>query len=282
MRITKCLLPVLAVTATATTLAGCSKGTTPGDRPDLPLTGTHWTVDALTVEGARKTAPAPRLAYVEFKPDGTATGNAGCNRFTAKAAVTGDTVTVGEVTRTEMACDKAVQDFEDAFLKAFTGKLQAELGDRDGTSNTDIGLGRLTLTTPGGDTLALSERPPAPLKGTKWSVDTLLDGKTASSLPTGVRSGPHLTIAADGSATGNLGCNNFTATVKVEGDKMTFDALAITRRMCTTLQNGLEQKLYGTLSSGPVTYRIQGHQLTVTAQDGSGFGAQAELARKDR
>ncbi|MEU2180905.1 META domain-containing protein [Streptomyces thermolilacinus] len=275
MRITKCLLPVLAVTATATALAGCSNGTTPGDRPDIPLTGTHWTLNALTVEGARKTAPTPRRAYVEFKPDGTATGNAGCNRFTAKAAISGDTVTVGEVTRTEMACDKAVQDFEDAFLKAFTGKLQAKLGDRDGTSATDIGLGRLTLTTSGGDTLALSERPPAPLKGTKWSVETLLDGKTASSLPAGVKGRPHLTVAADGSATGNLGCNNFTATVKVEGDKMTFEALAVTRRMCTTLQNGLEQKLYGTLSSGPVTYRIDNGRLTVTAQDGSGFGALA-------
>lgn len=275
MRITKCLLPVLAVTATATALAGCSSGTTPGDRPDIPLTGTHWTLDALTVEGAGKTAPTPRRAYVEFKPDGTATGNAGCNRFTAKAAITGDTVTVSEVTRTEMACDKAVQDFEDAFLKAFTGKLQAKLGDRDGAAATDIGLGRLTLTTSGGDTLALSESPPAPLKGTKWSVETLLDGKTASSLPAGVKGRPHLTIAPDGSATGNLGCNNFTATVKAEGDKLTFDALAVTRRMCTTLQNGLEQKLYGTLGSGPVTYRIEDRRLTVTAQDGSGFGALA-------
>ncbi|CAL9475082.1 META domain-containing protein [Streptomyces sp. enrichment culture] len=275
MRITKCLLPVLAVTATATALAGCSNGTTPGDRPDIPLTGTHWTLDALTVEGARKTAPAPRRAYVEFKPDGTATGNAGCNGFTAKAAISGDTVTVGEVTRTEMACDKAVQDFEDAFLTAFTGKLQAKLGDRDVAPASDVGTARLTLTTSGGDTLALSERPPAPLKGTKWSVETLLDGQTASSLPAGVKNRPHLTIAADGSATGNLGCNNFTATVKDDGDKLTFDALAVTRRMCTTLQNGLEQKLYGTLGSGPVTYRIEDGRLTVTAQDGSGFGAVA-------
>ncbi|MFE1575071.1 META domain-containing protein [Streptomyces fradiae] len=272
---TKRLLPVLVVAAaTATVLAGCSSGNGTagsggGDRPDIPLTGTHWSLDALTVDGARKAAPARSTASIEFKPDGTAHGSTGCNRFTAKAAVSGDTVTVGEVTMTEMACEKPVQDFEDAFRATFTGTLRAELGESGGTD-------RLTLTAPGGDSLALSERPEAPLKGTTWAVDTLLEGGTAGSLPEGVKGRPHLTIAADGSARGNLGCNNFTATVRTDGDKLTFDRLAVTRRMCTTLQNGLEQKLYGTLGSGPVTYRIDGRQLTVTAQDGNGFAARAD------
>jgi heat shock protein HslJ len=262
MRINKYLLPVLAATATA--LAGCSGGSGPSsaDRPDIPLAGTHWAIDSLTVDGAKKAAPTP-APYVEFTPDGRAQGSAGCNGFNGEATVDGDTVTVGPLTSTDMACTD--QGFEDAFRDLFTGKLEARLDGGD----------RLTLTTPDGDTLNLSEQAAAPLKGTKWNVETLLEGQTATSLPTGSRGRPHLTVGADGTARGNLGCNNFTATVKVDADTLTFGSLAVTRRMCAQPQNELEQKLYGTLSSGPVTYRIEHRALTVTAQDGSGFGARA-------
>ncbi|URM90775.1 META domain-containing protein [Streptomyces sp. MRC013] len=268
MRINKCLLPVLAATATA--LAGCAGGSGSGpgsgDRPDIPLTGTHWALDALTADGAKKTAPAPG-AYVEFKPDGSVQGTAGCNHFFSEdTVVDGDTVTVGRVTMTKKACEKPVGDFEEAFHEAFTGRLEARL---------DSGGDRLTLTTRGGDTLVFSERPEAPLKNTRWSVETLVEGGTAASLPAGVKGRPHLTIGADGTARGNLGCNNFTATVKTEGDQLTFGSLAVTRRICARPQNELERKLYGTLGSGPVTYRVEQRALTVTAQDGSGFEARA-------
>ncbi|WP_369687668.1 META domain-containing protein [Streptomyces somaliensis] len=227
----------------------------------MPITGTHWAFDALTVDGARKTPPKPTL-YIEFKPEGRAHGNAGCNDFEAETAVDGDTVTVGKVVLTQMACND--QGFESDFRKLFTGRLEARLdGDR------------LTLTTPDGDAIALSEQPEAPLEGTRWSVETLVEGGTAASLPAGVRGRPHLTVGADGTARGNLGCNNFTATVKTDGDELTFGSLTVTRRMCAPPQNELERKLYGTLGGGPVTYRVEQRTLTVTARDGSGFGARA-------
>ncbi|WP_228983310.1 META domain-containing protein [Streptomyces sp. DH12] len=260
MRTTKTLLPVLAA---AVALAGCATTADPGERPDIPVTGVHWTVDALTVDGRRTAAPAP-TAYVEFQPDGRAVGNAGCNRFTAAATVDGDTLTVGKTTRTQMACEEPAMGFENAFLKAFTGTLEARLdGDR------------LTLTTPGGDTIALGEQPAAPLAGTTWHVESLLDGEAAASLPAGTEGRAHLTVGEDGTARGNLGCNNFTATVKTAPGKLTFGPLAVTRKMCTKPQMELEQRLYGTLSSGTVTYRIQHRALTVTEQDGSGFAARA-------
>ncbi|KUH37844.1 MULTISPECIES: META domain-containing protein [Streptomyces] len=260
MRTTKTLLPALAA---AVALAGCATTEGPGERPDIPVTGVHWTVDSLTVDGRRTASPAP-TAYVEFQPGGRSAGNAGCNRFTAAATVDGDTVTVGKSTRTQMACDGPVQGFENAFLKAFTGRLEARLDDD-----------RLTLTTPDGDTIALTEQPAAPLAGTTWHVDSLLEGKTATSLPAGTEGRAHLTVADDGTARGNLGCNNFTATVKTGSGKLTFGPLAVTRKMCTKPQMELEQHLYGTLSSGTVTFRIQHRALSVTAQDGSGFAARA-------
>ncbi|MFV2118013.1 META domain-containing protein [Streptomyces sp. Act-28] len=265
MRIDKRLLPLLA--ATATVLAGCSGGSAgpgAGDRPDLPLAGTHWTVDSLTVDGGRRTAPAPP-PYVEFTPDGRARGSDGCGDFDAEVAVDGDSVTVGSVVSTERGCPAASSgDFGSAFRAVFAGRLDARLDDD-----------RLTLTAPDGDAVTLSEQPAAPLEGTRWDVDTLIEGRTATSLPAGVQGRPHLVIGADGTARGNLGCNNFTATVKADGDRLTFGSLAVTRRLCARPGNELERKLYATLSSGPVTYRIRQRALTVTAQDGSGFGARA-------
>ncbi|WP_149179977.1 META domain-containing protein [Streptomyces sp. TRM49041] len=264
MRTTKILLPALAVVL----LAGCAGGSGSGtgsskDRPDIPVTGAHWSVDTLTVDGGKTTAPVP-TAYVEFESGGRAKGNFGCNHFTATATVEGDTITVSEVAMTEMACEEPVRSFEDGFRETFTGRLDARLdGDR------------LTLTAPDGDTIALTEQPAAPLVGTTWSVDSLLDGETASSLPAGTRGKAHLTIADDGSVRGALGCNSFSGTVKTEGDKLTFGPLAVTRKMCTKPEMELEQQLYGTLSSGPVTFRLQHRALTVTEPDGSGFAAHA-------
>lgn len=83
------------------TLAACGtesgSGSGSGDgsgtvRTDLPVTGVHWNVDSVTVGGKRTVAPDG--AHVTITPDGRATGNFGCNHFTAPVRVDGDTVTV--------------------------------------------------------------------------------------------------------------------------------------------------------------------------------------------
>ncbi|MFB9394071.1 META domain-containing protein [Streptomyces coeruleoprunus] len=265
-------LPAAATLAALFTLTACAgeQGAKPGGgsaRPDVPVTGAHWTVESLTVDGRKTAAPTP-TAYVEFAPKGAknqAKGNFGCNHFTAVATVQGETVTVGEVSMTEMACEEPVQGFEDAFRETFEGRLTARVADD-----------RLTLTAADGDTIVLAEQPPAPLVGTKWTVDSLVSGETATSLPAGTEGRAHLTIGSDGSVHGSLGCNTFSSTVKTEGDKLTFGRISMTRRMCTPPQMKLEQALYGTLGNGPVTFRIDNRTLTVTAPFGSGFAAQAE------
>ncbi|MDT9684308.1 META domain-containing protein [Streptomyces sp. TRM76323] len=267
MRITTCLLPVLAATAALAGCSGGSGGSDPGqgagDRPDIPLAGTYWTIDGLTLDGAEKAAPSPTM-YVEFTPDAKVRGNPDCNGFGADLTIDGDTITAKQLPSTLKGCGDAVNAFASDFREVFAGRLTARLHD---------GGDRLTLTAPDGNAIALSERLDAPLEGTEWNVDTLLEGRTATSLPAGATGKPHLTIGIDRTVRGNLGCNTFTAVVKADGDKLTFGRIALTRRMCAAPQNELEQKLYGTLSSGPVTYRIQQRTLTVTAQDGSGFGA---------
>ncbi|MFG3496246.1 META domain-containing protein [Streptomyces sp. NPDC047928] len=259
------LAALLALTACGTEGGGAGPGDGAGTvRPDLPVTGAHWIVGSVTVDGRKTASPTPS-AHVEFG-EKDAKGNFGCNHFTAEADIEGDTVTVGTTTMTEMACDGPVQNFEDALRETFSGRLTGAVKD-----------GVLTLTAADGDTITLSEQPPAPLVGTVWSIDSLLSGETAMSLPAGTEGRAYLTIGDDGSARGNLGCNTFTSTVKTKGDTMTLGRLATTRKMCEGPGMELERSLLKTLNAGTVTYDLDHRQLTVTAPDGSGFAAHAAL-----
>ncbi|MFJ8645146.1 META domain-containing protein [Streptomyces sp. NPDC093546] len=271
------LVALLALTACGTEPgSGASDGGGSG-RPDVPVTGVHWAVDSVTVDGREHTAPA--RAHVQVDAKGKVTGNYGCNHFNARADIDGDTITISDPGMTEMACEGNVQSFEDALRSALDGPLKAALDK-----------GRLTLTTAQGDTVVLSERRPAPLTGTTWTVESLTSGQAASSLPAGAEGKAHFTVTEDGgkdggtnggrvrgkegSIRGNLGCNSFTATVTTEGQTITFGRVTSTRKLCPGPAMDVERALLKVME-GTATYTIDHRTLTLTAPDGTGFAARA-------
>ncbi|MYQ41593.1 Heat shock protein HslJ [Streptomyces sp. LamerLS-316] len=269
----------LAVLATFA-LASCGTETGSGDAGDsgngsgtvrtgASVTGVHWNVSSLTVGGKKTTAPAG--AHVEIGPEGKATGNLGCNRFTADARVEGDTVTVGRGTTTEMGCEEDVQQFEKAMGRAFSGELKAAVA---GSSDRKT----LTLTSAGGDSIALTSEPPAPLTGTAWAVTGLVSGDVAASLPAGTEKKAHLTFGKDGSVEGNLGCNSFHGKATVSGSTLTFGPLASTRKMCAGPEMELERALLAVLD-GKTTYGIEHRSLSIEAKSGKGLHANAPAAK---
>ncbi|MEV3989541.1 META domain-containing protein [Streptomyces sp. NPDC049837] len=262
------LVPLLALGLTACgTQSGNGSGAGDGSasvRPDVPVTGVHWTVESVTVDGKKTAAPAG--AHVEIDPKGQAKGNFGCNHFNARAAVEGDTITLSDTGMTEMGCPEPLQGFEDALKSALTGKLKARLTD-----------GELTLTTTDGDSIRLSEQPPAPLVGTKWTVNSLVSGQAATSLPAGTEGKASFVFGKDGSVRGNLGCNRFSAPVTTDGSTLTFGRVTSTRKLCPGPAMELERALLETMK-GKVTYKIDHRSLTVTAPGGTGFAAGAEGA----
>jgi heat shock protein HslJ len=282
MRKQRMAVSVLAVLATLT-LAACGtesgSGAGSGDsgdsgdgsgtvRTEPSMTGVHWNVSSLTV-GGKKTA-APAGAHVEIDSEGKATGNLGCNRFTADVSLDGDKVTVGRGTTTGMACAKDVQQFENAMGKAFHGELTAAVSGRSDEKT-------LTLTTAQGDSIALSSEPPAPLAGTAWKVTGLVSGSAATSLPAGAEGKAHLTFGKDGTVEGNLGCNSFHGKATVSGSTLTFGPLASTRKMCPGPEMELERALQGVLE-GETTYGIDHRSLSIEAESGKGLGASAPAA----
>ncbi|MFJ3769951.1 META domain-containing protein [Streptomyces sp. NPDC090082] len=263
-RVLLALAPVLLLPACGTE-GGAGSGGADTVSPDLPVAGTAWRVEAVTVDGRR--AAAPDGARVDFAEAGRARGNTGCNSFGAGVVLKGDTLTVSPDAVTEIGCPGDRQRFEKELLKAFSGPLKGTLkGDALRLSSAD-----------GRNVLELSAEPDAPLRGTTWKIDGLVSKKTASSLPAGSEAKARFVVGADGRVTGNLGCNNFSATARLDEKARTLTVegpAATTRMMCTSPQMKLETKLYELLD-GPLTYRLNHRTLTLTDASGEGLTATA-------
>ncbi|MGW7457131.1 META domain-containing protein [Streptomyces sp. NPDC054797] len=258
------LVPAL-VPALLLGLAACGQAEEHGSRTLPDATGS-WTVESLTTGG--RTLHAPETARLDLGQH-EATGNYGCNAFQAAVDFAGPgalTVTPGSTTA--MACKDLA--FETEFARLFTGRLAL-----------DRGPDRLTLKTADGSTIAMTSRLPAadaPLTTTEWKVDALISGGTVSSVPAEAAGRARFTLAADGAASGVLGCNRFSAKVTVEATTLTFGPVTSTRMACEGPAGEVERALTALFARGPLTWRIQGQALTLTAPDGSGLTAVAVSA----
>ncbi|MEU8777440.1 META domain-containing protein [Streptomyces sp. NPDC048606] len=255
----------------ALALTGCGRSEDGGGAP-LPDPQGHWSVESLTT--GDRTLHAPPAARVDIGAT-EAKGNYGCNGFTAEVAFTGTSaVTVTPGASTTMACENT--DFETAFARLFKGRL-----------TIDRGPDRLTLKSADGSTIALTARPrdpDAPLTATQWVVDSLVSGGTAASVPAEAAAKARFALAADGGASGNLGCNRFTAPVTLSdpaapaGSTVTFGPVTSTRMACEGPTGEVERTLTKLFAAGPLTVRIQGGTLALTARDGTGLTAKATSA----
>jgi len=64
------------------------------------------------------------------------------------------------------------------------------------------------------------------LVGTEWKVADIGGKAVADPSQTSMQ------FAAEGNVSGSTGCNNFTGTAKIEGDQVSFNPLATTRKAC--------------------------------------------------
>lgn len=167
---------------------------------------------------------------------------------------------------TGKACTGDRGRFEAQFLKAFSGPLK-------GTMKGD---GLRFTSADGRNSVELTSEPAVPLLGTTWKIDGLVSrAGTPSSLPAGSGAKARFVLGADGRVTGNLGCNNFSATARVDEKARTLTVegpAATTRMICTPPQMKLETRLYELLD-GPLTYRLNHRTLTLTDASGEGLTA---------
>ncbi|MDQ1046795.1 META domain-containing protein [Streptomyces sp. V4I2] len=208
-----------------------------------PITGVHWSVDSVTVDGT--THQSPSDAHVEIA-DGKAAGNYGCNHFNAKAAVEGDSIELSDATTTEMACEDEPMDFERTLARTLA----------DGALKTEVKDGRLTLTTEGGDRVHLTKAADASLYGTKWQVTSPASQSKA-----------HLTFdKKTGKVSGSLGCNKVNAKATVSDGHITLGAPSTTRMMCDASLMNVEKDLLRLFNS-TVSYELDHRTLSLTSEN---------------
>jgi heat shock protein HslJ len=120
--IVKAFCTVLFTGTVALALMSCASSDKPTGNPpktaaatQIALAGTQWVLTDLAgmpaLPGGKATLAFPEASRV--------TGNGSCNRFTGTVVITGDSLKMGPLASTRMACvDDDVSKQEDTYLKA--------------------------------------------------------------------------------------------------------------------------------------------------------------------
>ena len=241
------LLGVLALAACGTQ-AGAGGGTADVDG--------GWQFTGGTADGAQLPAPPGTQATLELTGE-EARGTAFCNSWFATARLDGSALALDGIGRTEMGCAPEVLAAESAYLAAL-----------DGVRTSAVRGNELVLTG-GGVELRFSRLvpvPDSPLAGTRWVLDTLVDGETASS----VLGGPAvLELRQDGALTASTGCRSVGGSWRSEGDALVLDA-AYDAFGCPPPADRQDVHVLEVFAARPVA-TIDGDRLTLTADDGRGL-----------
>lgn len=180
--------------------------------------------------------------------------SAGCNTVGGAYTVENDLISVSEPSATLMACDPQLMAQDDQLIGFLTD---------DPTIMVSGGV----LTLIGAEvTVEMQEESGggkgAPLVGTIWTLDSIVDGETASSVPSGVEP-PTLEISDAGEASVFTGCNRGGASVEVSDASLTFGPLRLTKMACGDDATAVEATVTSIID-GKVDYSINGDVLTLS------------------
>jgi heat shock protein HslJ len=232
-------------------LAACGGG--PGAAPSL---AGEWALAGGTAGGAD--LPLPLGAGATLEVDGQdLRGVAFCNQWFSSYRLDGSSISVDGLGSTEMACEEDVMTAESAYLAAL-GAVDTVAASDDALLLTGDGIElRFTPVAP---------VPGSPLEGTRWVLETVIEGQAASStVHTAV-----LVLDADRTAEATTGCRTITGTWLVEAGALVVDDLITDGSPCPPEVARQDAHVTAVLQSGP-TVGIGEDQLTLTTDDGRGL-----------
>jgi heat shock protein HslJ len=247
------LLIGLGIVTVGLVVAACSSTGGAGGTGGT-LDGTAWTLKTQDVKGVATPVPAGIVVDAKFAA-GKVAGFAGCNTYTASAAIDGAKLTIGAAATTMKACDAAVSAVETAYL--------ANLAQAATFTATADGL--TIFDKSGKQVLVYAAAAANPLEG-EWNVTGYNTGTQAVTSPI---AGTTLTatFTPDGQVAGNAGCNTYTGPYKLDGTSLTVGPLATTMMACD--QPVMDQETaFLTALQTPTSVETSG--ATVTLRDASG------------
>jgi heat shock protein HslJ len=212
-----------------------------------------WRLTGLPGQGLP--ADQGRNAITVTFESGRVHGFSGCNQFTGSYSLDGQRLVLGPLGGTMMACPEPAMSVERTFQGAFSGMLDIAVAGNE-----------LTLTpADGGEALRFEREAPPRLEGVQWEVSGYNNGRQAV---VGPLVGTRLTLMfEDGQISGFSGCNRFRGLFEVEGNALTIQPLATTRKACEHAVMVQEQEFLRALESA-TTWDIVRGMLDVHRADG--------------
>jgi heat shock protein HslJ len=235
-------------------MAGCCRvvEAAAADTATQVLSGPTWVLQDLSGLKAQQLERLERPVTVRFA-DGRINGFSACNTFFGDYQQTGDSLLIGKLGSTMMACEDPASEVERSFQSAFSGQLQVAL---DGQS--------LRLSSASGTAMQFVAEPAAQLEGVTWAVKNYNNGRQAV---VGVLDGASLSMQfSNGEVFGSAGCNSFRGEFKTAGNRIEFGPVATTRRACSAELMAQEQEFLAALASS-VTWVIEGGVLDMHRAD---------------
>ncbi|HXG40789.1 MAG TPA: META domain-containing protein [Candidatus Limnocylindrales bacterium] len=235
---------VALIALVALLAAGCvAAGPAPG------LDGRAFVSTRVTEGGVERPLVAGTRIRLEFR-DGRLGASAGCNLMGGRYEIVGGTLRLTDAATTDMGCDPE-RHRQDDWLFGFLGSSPTLVADAR------------SLTLSAGDTVVelvdeeIAE-PDLPLVGPRWTLETLIAGGTASSVPAGVVA--TLVFAPDGSLALETGCNSGGARYLVEGNTLRLTEVVTTKRGCLGAAGEVERAVLSVLQ-GDLAFEIDGSVL---------------------
>lgn len=255
---------LLAAAGFAMLVAACAGGASPtpsppsaspgGSAPPAGFDGRAFLSTRVLVDGReRSLVPGTRIR-IDFRA-GRIGASAGCNQLGGDYRIEGGLLRLANAAVTEMGCDPE-RHAQDEWLFDFLGRGPTV------TLADDV----LTLSL-GTTTITLLDRevaePDLPLVGTDWVLASMLTGGTASSVPAGVVAGVH--FGADGQVSVETGCNSGGGPYRIDGDRLVFGDLVLTKRACIGPAGEVEAAVLAVLGAKEVVFGIDGSTLRLVA-----------------
>jgi heat shock protein HslJ len=230
-------------------VAGC--GDEAGAGGSDTLRGRTFLSTAVSEDGAPKPLAGGTRISLWFADDGRLVANAGCNTLQSPVDTGDGRLGLEDLATTEMGCDAARHAQDEWFAKLLAAKPSWRL-----SADT------LTLES-GGTTITLLDKkaaqPDLPLTGTRWTLDTIVQGEVASST---AGSEQAYLVLSDGKVQGSTGCNGMGGTATVAGGTVTFGPIGTTRKACPGPLTEVERAVLAVLD-GTVSADVDGDRLTL-------------------